>query len=94
MSSAPTLRPTVALGILLSAAGCGGGGGSKPEPTVPSPNPSSSYTVGGTVAGLTGPGLVLQNSGGDNLTINCSGPFTFATAIRCSPSASTATRAT
>jgi 6-phosphogluconolactonase (cycloisomerase 2 family) len=34
------------------------------------------YTVGGTVTGLTG-AVVLQNNGGDNLTISASGNFTF-----------------
>jgi hypothetical protein len=29
----------------------------------------SSYKIGGTVTGLTGTGLVLQNNGGDNLTV-------------------------
>jgi alpha-tubulin suppressor-like RCC1 family protein len=40
-----------------------------------------SYTVGGTVSGLAGTGLVLQDSGGDNLTITGNGAFTFATAV-------------
>ena len=39
------------------------------------------YTIGGTVSGLTGTDLVLQDNGGDNLTINANGTFTFATAI-------------
>ncbi len=37
------------------------------------------YTVGGTVSGLTGSGLVLQNNGGDDLAVAADGPFTFAT---------------
>jgi len=49
-----------------------GGGGSPPAPT---------YTVGGTVSGLTGSGLVLQNNGGDALAIAGNGSFTFATAL-------------
>ncbi|HVK59934.1 MAG TPA: hypothetical protein VM432_00230 [Bdellovibrionales bacterium] len=40
-----------------------------------------SYTVGGTVTGLTGT-LVLRNNGGDNLTINADGNFEFATEIQ------------
>lgn len=36
------------------------------------------YTVGGTVSGLSGT-LVLQNAGQDNLQIAADGPFTFAT---------------
>ncbi|MFN0061753.1 MAG: beta strand repeat-containing protein [Myxococcaceae bacterium] len=43
------------------------------------------YTVGGTVSGLlVGTSLVLQNNGGDNLTVSMtqpSGPFTFATTL-------------
>ncbi|VAW99558.1 probable outer membrane secretion protein -Rhodobacter capsulatus, partial [hydrothermal vent metagenome] len=35
------------------------------------------YTVGGQVEGLTGSGLVLQNNGGDNLTISANGAFSF-----------------
>lgn len=41
---------------------------------------TNTYTIGGTVSGLTGTGLVLQNNGADNLTRNTSGAFTFATA--------------
>jgi hypothetical protein len=39
------------------------------------------FTIGGTVTGLTGTGLVLQDNGGDNLTITKSGPFVFPTGI-------------
>jgi hypothetical protein len=39
------------------------------------------FTIGGTVTGLTGTGLVLQDNGGDNLTVKASGTFTFATSI-------------
>jgi hypothetical protein len=39
------------------------------------------YTIGGTVSGLTGSGLVLQNNGGDNRTISGNGAFTFTTAL-------------
>jgi hypothetical protein len=40
------------------------------------------YKVGGSVSGLTGSGLVLQNNGGDNLTISSNGPFTFSAALK------------
>ncbi|MCW8926165.1 MAG: cytochrome c family protein [Xanthomonadales bacterium] len=36
------------------------------------------YTVGGTVSGLQGPGLVLQNNGGDDLAVDANGAFVFA----------------
>jgi Galactose oxidase, central domain/Kelch motif len=39
------------------------------------------YTIGGTVTGLTGTGLVLQDNGGDNLTVTAAGTFKFATTI-------------
>ncbi|MEM7053212.1 MAG: choice-of-anchor D domain-containing protein [Pseudomonadota bacterium] len=39
------------------------------------------FTVGGTVSGLNGTGLVLQNNGGDDLPITVDGAFTFATAL-------------
>ncbi len=74
------LAMLVAIGVCLS--GCAntfnwrnsssGSGGT------PNPGP---YTIGGNVLGLTGTGLVLQNNGKDNLTINANGAFTFATAV-------------
>lgn len=39
------------------------------------------YSIGGTVTGLTGTGLALQDNGGDNLTIAANGAFTFATKL-------------
>src|SRR5208283_238334 len=39
------------------------------------------YTIGGTVSGLSGAGLVLQDNGGDNLAIGGNGSFTFATPV-------------
>ena len=41
-----------------------------------------SYTVSGTVSGLVGSGLVLQNNAGDDLTISINGTFSFVTAVR------------
>ncbi len=38
-------------------------------------------TVGGTVGGLTGTGLELQNNGGDSLPMLANGSFTFATPL-------------
>ena len=52
--------------LTLMLTACGGGG--------------TAYSIGGTVSGLTG-SLVLQNNGGDNLTISANGPFTFATNV-------------
>jgi 6-phosphogluconolactonase len=60
--------------LALFMVGCGGGGGGDSGPP-----PPTTYTVGGTVTGLSGSGLVLQNGGGDDLPISASGAFTFAT---------------
>jgi len=57
--------------------GCGGGGGGG-GPKVGAQN--KNFSVGGTVAGLEGT-LILQNNGGDDLTIQADGPFTFATVL-------------
>ena len=43
-------------------------------------NAPSTYSVGGTVSGLSG-SVVLQDNGGDNLTVSANGPFTFATKL-------------
>ena len=42
---------------------------------------TTTYTIGGSVSGLSGTGLVLQDNGGDNLSISGNGSFTFKTAI-------------
>jgi 6-phosphogluconolactonase (cycloisomerase 2 family) len=63
----------------LAACGGGGGGGGGGGTTPP---PPATYTVGGTVSGLTGSGLVLQVNGGDNLTVAANATsFVFSTAI-------------
>lgn len=64
----------IALSVLASTlSACGGGGKSPPQP----PPPAPTFTVGGTVAGLTGTGLVLTNGGGSPLTVAANGAFTF-----------------
>jgi hypothetical protein len=42
---------------------------------------SSSFTVGGTISGLAGSGLVLQLNGDGDLPIDSNGAFTFATPV-------------
>jgi large repetitive protein len=42
---------------------------------------TTTYTIGGTVSGLSGTGLVLQDNSGDNLPLSGNGSFTFPTAI-------------
>ncbi len=61
--------PAIALATLLLAA-CGGGGSSPPT-----------YSLGGTVSGLSGSGLVLLDNGAGDLTITSNGSFTFATRV-------------
>lgn len=46
--------------------------------TDPNLGGATSFTVGGTVAGLIGT-VILQNNGGDDLTLNANGSFTFDT---------------
>ncbi|MFI4885418.1 MAG: beta-propeller fold lactonase family protein, partial [Steroidobacterales bacterium] len=64
----------------LALAACGGGGGSSSSSNPPPP-PASQYSVGGSVTGLSGTGLVLQDNAADNLAVSASGPFTFATKL-------------
>ncbi|HRI65178.1 MAG TPA: hypothetical protein PK156_13105 [Polyangium sp.] len=45
---------------------------------VDDPLPPMKYAIGGTVVGLKGAGLVLQNNGADDLTITQDGTFAFA----------------
>lgn len=42
---------------------------------------NATHTIGGTVVGLRGAGLMLQNNGGDNLAIGSDGNFAFSTAL-------------
>ena len=62
--------------LALAACGGGGGGGSSSPPP-----PPTTYSIGGSVTGLSGAGLVLQDNGGDNLAVSASGSFTFATKV-------------
>jgi N-acetylneuraminic acid mutarotase len=59
--------------FLLSA--CGGG------PSTSTPPPPSQFTIGGSASGLAGTGLVLQDNGGDNLSVSANGSFTFKTSV-------------
>ena len=76
--------------MALTLVACGGGGNeSSPPPTSAVPpadplvpaTPVASYTVSGTVSGLLGTGLVLQNNAGEDLPIASNGVFSFATAL-------------
>ncbi|MGJ7524736.1 lactonase family protein [Variovorax sp. GB1P17] len=78
----------MALFVLVGAvlAGCGGSGSGgaglpflpvAPPETPPTP-PVATYPVSGTVAGLKGSGLVLQNNAGDDLPVAANGVVRFA----------------
>lgn len=69
------------LALTLTACGGGGGGGSSTSNNNAPPPPPATYTIGGTVSGLSGTGLVLQDNGGDNLAVSGNGAFTFKTAV-------------
>jgi hypothetical protein len=70
--------------LLLLLAGCSNGRGSLDGPES-SPPPASgaqdTFAVGGSVSGLSGSGLVLQNNSGDDVTVAANGSFTFATRL-------------
>ncbi len=63
-----------------SGAGSGSGTGSGSGSGSGSGGGSSTFTVGGTVSGLTGT-VVLQDNGGDNLSVSANGPFKFSTTL-------------
>lgn len=68
--------PVLVLGLAACSNGRGSlddGGGQQQEP--------GKVTVGGTIAGLSGTGLVLQNNGGDDLTVAANGSFAFKTSV-------------
>ena len=70
------------LGLLcvMAMAACSGGGGGIGVPPPPPPPPQT-FTVGGSVSGLAGSGLVLQDNGGNDLPVTSSGNFVFSTAL-------------
>jgi len=79
----PPLRKALAALVLLACAACGGG--SKGDDDGDIGAVVETCTVGGTVVGLDG-ALILQNNGGDDLTITADGPFVFDTPLsRYSP---------
>jgi trimeric autotransporter adhesin len=63
---------TMIFGACSGVPNRGGGGGT---------GGAGPYTIGGSVTGLTGTGLVLQDNGGDNLAITGNTTFTFKTTI-------------
>jgi 6-phosphogluconolactonase len=64
--------------VCAFVAGCGGGGGGGSPPPPP---PPATFSVGVAVNGLFGTGLVLENNGGNALTVIANGAATFTTAL-------------
>lgn len=64
---------SVALFGVLTLVACGHGNSG--------PTGSSTYTIGGTVSGLSSTGLVLQNNGDNNLPVGADGSFLFTTDV-------------
>jgi sugar lactone lactonase YvrE len=65
--------------VMLTACGGGGGGGGG---SGTSPPPPTTYTIGGTVSGLSASGLTLDDNGGNTLTVASGATtFTFSTAL-------------
>lgn len=76
------IAPLTILGSCLLAACWGSGGSNSTGSTGANPPGATSFTIGGTVAGLgAGESAVLHNNGGNDLTVNGSGPFTFSTQL-------------
>src|SRR5213080_2025684 len=71
----------VVLASVLALAACGGASQSTPNLIQGAGNNASKhtdgYTLGGTVAGLSGNGLILELNGGSKLPIEANGAFTF-----------------
>ncbi len=71
------------LALAMLGTSCGQGNGPAAQRFLPKGAAvvAASYTVGGTVTGLSGAAVVLQNNGADDLSLSADGPFTFATAL-------------
>ena len=71
----PHVRFCLSLWLSCVLGGCGGGGSGADQAP-----PVQTFTVGGTVEGLSGT-IVLQDNGADSLSIAENGAFTFPAAI-------------
>jgi hypothetical protein len=69
------IKSLLTTALLVVLFGCSG------TPRTGSSSTPSGFTIGGTVSGLTGTGLVLQDNGGNNLPVTLNGVFTFTTGV-------------
>jgi large repetitive protein len=76
------VRNFYVLCCLSALAACSNGRGSvDSDPAPPSGGAQGGFTVGGTIAGLDGDGLVLQLNGSNDLAVSNNGTFTFPTQL-------------
>ena len=71
-----TARALWIVAAIAGLAGCGDSEQAKPAAN-PVPPPPAPHTVGGTVSGLLGSGLILQLNGANDLPVSADGKFSF-----------------
>lgn len=82
MLSLRCARWVAGLLVLPGVIACSNGTGSvDDEPEPPAQGAQQGFTIGGTVSGLVGSGLVLQNNGAGDLPVAADGTFTFSTRV-------------
>ncbi len=74
-----TVRAVLMVATVAGLTGCDMFEKAPPPPPPPSPPPAP-LTIGGSVAGLSGSGLVLQLNGANDLAVSAAGKFNFAKA--------------
>ena len=75
-----TVRAVWIAAAIAGLAGCGESEPAKPVAN-PTPPPPVQRTVGGTVSGLAGSGLILQLNGANDLAVKVDGKFNFPKAL-------------
>ena len=71
------VRTVLMATMIAGLSGCG-----EKEKETPPPPPAPALTVGGTVSGLAGGEVVLQNNGAEDLTVKANGKFKFPKALK------------
>jgi hypothetical protein len=73
-----TVRAVWIVAMIAGQVGCGESEQAKPAPKLaPPPPPPTPRTVGGSVSGLPGSGLILQLNGANDLPVSANGKFNF-----------------